>query len=47
MPSLSGIGPPARIVMGHPVWIINDSPTVASVRGSMSRDLDTVIIDSL
>src|SRR5271168_5607604 len=36
LPSLSGDGPPAMIVICHPVWFIRDSPIVASVRGNLS-----------
>ena len=30
-PSLLGEGPPARIVMFHPVWAMSDFPIVESV----------------
>lgn len=36
IPLFSGEGPPARIVMFHPVWSMSDVPNVARVRGSFS-----------
>ena len=36
VPFLSGKGPPARMLMFHPVCCMRESPHVASMRGSLS-----------